>query len=213
MKPKKAPKAPTSKARANTHAFILLDRTGSMGMRWDEAVSSVNAYIDEIRKVGGAKVTLAAFDSHEGTNFDILRNALPAADCPELRKDEVYPRGSTPLFDAIMRLLGLAQAARPSRAAFVVMTDGEENASSEVRREDVKKALDKVKAKGWQTIFLGVDFDAFPDASKIGVFVGYIAGTSSSSSVYATRTIARHSAAYLASGHNVALVRRKYGNP
>ena len=62
--------------------FMLLDRTGSMASRWQEAVSSVNAYIEEVRNAMGVdlltnndRVTLAAFDQFSnGLDFKVLRD-------------------------------------------------------------------------------------------------------------------------------------------
>jgi hypothetical protein len=34
--------------------FMLLDRTGSMQGRWDEAISSVNAYVEQVRTAVGS---------------------------------------------------------------------------------------------------------------------------------------------------------------
>ena len=36
-------------------------------------------------------------------------------------------------------------------------------------RDGVKAALDRVKAKGWETVFLGANFDNIADASSVGV--------------------------------------------
>ena len=54
---------------AHTHAYILLDRTGSMSNIWAEALGSVNAYVEALTKPadgakpsGDDKVTLAVFD-------------------------------------------------------------------------------------------------------------------------------------------------------
>ena len=65
------------------HAYILLDRSGSMQSLWVEALSSVNAYAKELanKKDGDAvdsHITLAVFDGQEGLQFDLLRRKQPA---------------------------------------------------------------------------------------------------------------------------------------
>jgi Mg-chelatase subunit ChlD len=75
----------------------------------------------------------------------------------------------TPLLDALIRIIALADADKPDKAVIVVMTDGQENASKEVTREGVKAALERVKAKGWEVVFLGANFDNIADASSVGV--------------------------------------------
>jgi Mg-chelatase subunit ChlD len=151
--------------------YILLDRTGSMAPLWDEAVSSVNAYVNELVKDGAKDhITLAVFDAFgEGMQYDVLRNAVPIADWNNVAVDEVTPRGMTPLLDALVRIITRAEEVGNEKTAIVVMTDGAENASKEVTTEAAKAALDRVKAKNWQVNFLGANFDGFAQAAHLGV--------------------------------------------
>ena len=155
-------------------AYILLDRSGSMQSLWVEALSSVNAFAKELaNKTDGAAVdshiTLAVFDSQDGLKFDTLRRKQPALHWENVTDREASPRGMTPLLDAMVRIIALAEGDNPDKAVIVVMTDGQENASQEVTRDGVKAALDRVKAKGWETVFLGANFDNISDASSVGV--------------------------------------------
>ena len=155
-------------------AYILLDRSGSMQSLWVEALSSVNAFAKELanKKDGPAvdsHVTLAVFDDQAGLQFDVLRRKQPALHWETVTDKEATPRGMTPLLDAMVRLVALAESDNPDKAVLVVMTDGEENASKEVTRDGVKAALDRVKAKGWEVVFLGANFDNISDAGSVGV--------------------------------------------
>lgn len=159
------------------HAYILLDRSGSMQSLWTEALSSVNAYAKELanKKDGGTAdslVTLAVFDEQAGLQFDILRRKQHVLHWDKVTDADASPRGMTPLLDAIIRIIAVADADNPQKAVIVVMTDGMENASKEVTRDGVKAALDRVKAKGWEVIFLGANFDNIADASSVGVAAG-----------------------------------------
>ena len=151
--------------------FILLDRTGSMAPLWVEAVSSVNTYVKELMKDGADdSITLAVFDSYkEGMQFDILRDELSISNWKDFDNDEVSPRGTTPLFDALTKLIAKAEEKNNDRTAIVVMTDGRENASREVSREALKATLDRIRAKNWQVNFLGANFDGFGQAAGLGV--------------------------------------------
>ncbi len=158
-------------------AYILLDRSGSMQSLWTEALSSVNAYAKELaNKTDGnavdSHITLAVFDEQAGLQFDVLRRKQPALHWDKVTDTDASPRGMTPLLDAIVRIIALADADKPDKAVIVVMTDGMENASKEVTREGVKAALDRVKAKGWEVVFLGANFDNIADASSVGVAAG-----------------------------------------
>jgi len=167
---------PDANPTANTHAYILLDRTGSMSNIWTEALGSVNAYVDALTKpANGAahsesdKVTLAVFDHHDGLKFDLLRRSVTAANWNKVTDEEASPRGMTPLFDSIARIVALAEGDAPQRAVIVVMTDGEENSSREVNKDGAKAALDRARAKGWEVVFLGAEFGKFADAEAVGV--------------------------------------------
>jgi len=158
-------------------AYILLDRSGSMQSLWVEALSSVNAFAKELaNKTDGSSVdshiTLAVFDSQDGLKFDTLRRKQPALHWENVSDREASPRGMTPLLDAMVRIIALAEGDNPDKAVIVVMTDGQENASQEVKREGVKAALDRVKAKGWEVVFLGANFDNISDAASVGVQAG-----------------------------------------
>ncbi|MEM7767607.1 MAG: VWA domain-containing protein, partial [Pseudomonadota bacterium] len=83
--------------------------------------------------------------------------------------DEANPRGMTPLFDAIGRIVSVAEADAPEKAVIVIMTDGHENASREITKDGAKAALDRARAKGWDVVFLGAEFARFDDAGAVGV--------------------------------------------
>jgi len=156
------------------HSYILLDRTGSMEPMWTEALSSVNAYADGLAALDGgprvdADITLAVFDAQDGLQFDVLRKDVDAENWNNVTSREVSPRGMTPLYDAIGRMVSLAEADRPEKAIIVIMTDGEENSSKEMTKATAKAALDRVRAKGWEVVFLGANFDNISDADSVGV--------------------------------------------
>lgn len=157
------------------HTYILLDRTGSMQSIWDEALNSVNAYAESFGKGDDGeapletRVTLAAFDAQEGLQFDVLRKDVPTEKWRNVTLDEASPRGMTPLFDAIGRIVATAEKDAPKKAVIVIMTDGEENASREMKKADAKAALDRAEKRGWEVVFLGADFAKFTDADAVGV--------------------------------------------
>lgn len=168
----------TPKPGAAVQSYILLDRTGSMSDIWDEALISVNTYAASVGKAtddeiaGGdieARVTLAVFDHHDGLKFDILRKDVTADTWRTVTNDEASPRGMTPLFDAIGRIVSLAETDKPEKAIIVIMTDGHENSSRELTRDGAKAALDRARAKGWEVVFLGAEFASFGDAEAVGM--------------------------------------------
>lgn len=163
--------AKTKKENTSLSAYILLDRTGSMSTRWSEALSSVNAYVNQLEKdKTKGNVTLALFDRHAGgIQFDVIRDKQAPSDWKPVSNDDASPRGDTPLYDAVGRLVNLAEKEDSKKTILVIMTDGEENASQEFTRDSAKAALARCKDKGWQVVFLGADFDTISQAQGVGV--------------------------------------------
>lgn len=190
-------------------AYILLDRSGSMQSLWEEALSSVNAYAKELanKKDGpsvDSHVTLAVFDDQAGLQFDVLRRKQPALHWDVVTDKDATPRGMTPLLDALVRIIALAEADQPDKAVIVVMTDGQENASKEVTRDGVKAALDRVKAKGWEVIFLGANFDNIADASSVGIHAGQQMAMSAGTMRESMSRLAKKSRSYAAAAPGAA---------
>ncbi len=158
--------------------YILLDRSGSMQSLWDEALNSVNAYVDELSrpdpKTGlfvESQTTFATFDKHRQTSgfVEIIRDRVSPSNWVPVSDDEVHPRGLTPLFDAIGEIVARAKREGGEKVIFVVMTDGHENASVEMTAKSTKALIEDVKARGWEFVFLGANFADFSDANAIGV--------------------------------------------
>jgi Mg-chelatase subunit ChlD len=156
------------------HDFILLDRSGSMEVLWTEALNSVNAYVKKLAedKVDTG-VTLATFDKDgEQFKFDVIRDRIVPSTWKAVTDSDATPRGMTPLNDAIGRVVALAKAGvngtQYDKLALIVMTDGLENASREFTHAAAKALLDDCRAKNWQVIFLGADFDNAAQAESYG---------------------------------------------
>lgn len=157
------------------HDFILLDRSGSMAVNWVEAIGSVNAYVAKLAEDNvDTGVTLAVFDHNVGKmDFTVIRDRITPSTWRKVDVKEVEPRGGTPLNDATGKIVALANAGRPGgasydRVAIIIMTDGEENQSTELSVTQAKLLLDQCRAKGWQVIFLGANFDNARQATSYG---------------------------------------------
>jgi hypothetical protein len=119
---------------------------------------------------------LVQFDSQDP--YEVIHRFKPIAEVPELTRETYVPRASIPLLDAMGRgitdlesgLSQLAEADRPARVVMVVVTDGQENASREFRKEQVEKMIkEKTEKDGWQFVFLSADLAAIRDAKAVGV--------------------------------------------
>ena len=59
---------------------------------------------------------------------------------------------------------------RAEKVLFVIITDGQENASREYSAERIKRRIERQKEKyGWEFIFFGANMDAVMEAGKLGI--------------------------------------------
>lgn len=188
------------KKNTELNAYILLDRSGSMSSRWVEALGAVNGYATKLAGAGSVRLTVATFDGLDGLQFDVLRDGVLAANWTPLTDREADPRGNTPLFDAIGRLVHRAERAGAARTSIVVMTDGEENASTELTQKGAKMALARCRKHGWDVVFLGADFDAFGQAASVGVAAGVTLNTVSGLMDASLDVLAARAGRYIESG-------------
>ena len=183
------------------HVYFLIDRSGSMGIRWDETLGAVNGYVDMLRDGGGiknARISVAFFDGNEP--FALARKAQALKVWKNLTDADATPRGMTPLFDAIGQLSGLVAADQPQKATVVIVTDGAENASSEIDQPGAKAALDQMRKGGFDVVFLGADFDAFSQAASVGTQAGQTLNMTADNYAPAMAVMAKRTRAYSASG-------------
>ena len=183
------------------NSYILLDRTGSMNSIWDEALGSVNAYVESVITPDDGPnvandITFSVFDAQDGLQFDTLRRNVSGEDWRVITSDEVQPRGMTPLFDAIGRMVTLAEEDNPDKAVIVIMTDGHENASREFSRDNIREVLDRVEKRGWAVVFLGAEFASFGDADAAGVARTNQMAVSSERLGATMENLAQHNRAY-----------------
>lgn len=186
-------------------AYILLDRSGSMNTRWQEAVSSINAYVDElIKNKAQGDVTFAMFDDHAGLQYELIDNGTDLKDWEPIDYKKYSPRGGTPLYDAAMRLIGSAEQKGSNKTVIIIMTDGQENASKEMTKDKMTAAINSAKTKGWEVIFLGADFDAYHGtAAGLGVGINKSFTMQAGNYAGALRGMATQTVAY--ASNNVAM--------
>lgn len=156
----------------HTHIAIVLDRSGSMEDCAADTRGGFDTFIAEQKKAPGtASLTLAQFDSL----YEVVHDFADIQSIPPL---VFVPRGSTALLDAIgrtitatgARLAELPEDARPEHVIFVIITDGEENASREFNRDQILKMIAHQRdAYKWEFVFLGANQDVIQAGSAIGI--------------------------------------------
>lgn len=171
-------KAKKEKLAANsdyTHISIILDRTGSMESIKNDTIGGFNAFLkDQQAQPGRATLTLVQFDSQDP--YEVLHSMKPIAQIPPLDAKTYVPRASTPLLDAMGRgindlaaqLSGKKAGARPGKVVVVIITDGQENASAEFKKDQIEKMIKAKEKAGWQFVFLSADLASIGEARSYG---------------------------------------------
>lgn len=161
-----------------TDISVVLDRSGSMQAIANDVIGGFNTFLKEQQETSGeATLTLAQFDDM----YEVVHDNKPLNTVPPLTSKTFVPRNGTALLDAIgrtvnatgKRLSDLPEAQRPDKVVFVIITDGQENASREFTATQVKDLLNQQRETyNWQFVFLGANQDAIITGMCMGVTRG-----------------------------------------
>ncbi len=153
---------------------IVLDRSGSMANAWSDTLGGLNEYVRQLAQDSSvnARITLTVFDTE---SIDTIRHAAPAKGFDAVTDKEVFPRGATPLFDAVGGSINdMRDRLSDHRKALVVMTDGYENSSREHTKASVKAMIEKARRDDWLVTYLGADHDAWSQAQGLGFAASHV---------------------------------------
>jgi len=155
-----------------TEIAVILDRSGSMASIKKEMQTGFARFVaSQMVLPGECVMSLYRFD----TVYEVVFEERPLAKVPHLR---LAPRGSTALLDAVghsiarigERLAAKPEPMRPGSIIVMIITDGQENASVEVRRDVLKATIKRqMQAYSWQFMYLGTDASVFSEAASLGI--------------------------------------------
>lgn len=157
-----------------TELVFILDRSGSMAGLERDTVGGFNSMLEKQKKSGSeAVVTTVLFDG----GYKLLHDRADIRGIAPLTEQDYQVGGCTALFDAMGRTVMKIKSAgdhvlpeyRPSKTLFVIITDGEENASREYSAEQIRTLVEQQKESGWEFVFLGANIDAVMAAGRIGI--------------------------------------------
>ena len=158
-----------------TELVFILDRSGSMSGLEKDTIGGFNAMLAKQKAVEGeCRITTALFD----TRYELLHDRIDIRAVSPITENEYSVGGCTALLDAIGRTMQKIWAVqrhtgeeyRAEKVLFVIITDGEENASREYSSDGVKKLIEeRKKEQGWEFIFLGANIDAVETAGRFGI--------------------------------------------
>ena len=158
-----------------TEIVFILDASGSMHGLEQDTIGGFNSMLDKQKKLDGqAYVSTVLFDNESKVVHDrkAIRDIAPMTD------RDYSVGGCTALLDAVggaIHHIGnvhkyAREEDRPQKTLFVIITDGEENASREYTYEKVKYMITRQQEKyGWEFMFLGANIDAAQEAALYGI--------------------------------------------
>ena len=154
-----------------TELVFILDKSDSMGGLEKDTIGGYNSMLTKQQAVKGeCHITTVLFDN----NYELLHDRIDIKAVSPITNKEYSVGGSTALLDAIGKTIpkiGNAQKHtaddyRAEKVMFVIITDGEENASREYSADKVKAQIECQKT---EYIFLGANIDAVQTAGRFGI--------------------------------------------
>ena len=154
--------------------LIILDESGSMHSIKTAAVNGMNETLQSISNAQKKHenqehvVTLVSFNSVE---IKTIYDCVPACEARELTEKDYNPSCSTPLYDAMGQALTKLRPKVESedKVLVTVITDGEENSSSEYSGKAIKALVDELKGCGWVFAYIGANQDVEKVAATISI--------------------------------------------
>ena len=176
-----------------THIAILLDRSGSMSRIASDMEGGLKTFLNEQKLIpGDLTISLTQFDD-EYTPIFVRR------DVNNIEDIKIVPRGSTALIDSAVRMIkdvdenlkSLPEEEKPEKVLFLIITDGEENSSTNFKLSDLKELIAKQETEqNWTFVYIGANQDAFLNASSYGIStdfaLNYEANTAGVNTMYSS---------------------------
>ena len=158
-----------------TELVFILDKSGSMSGLEKDTIGGYNSLMEKQRKLDGeCVITTVLFDNR----YELLHDRIDLRAVTPIKEKEYFVGGATALLDAIGRTIHkiaavqehTAEEYRAEKVMFVIITDGEENASREYSAAQVKELIKRQKERyGWEFVFLGANIDAVETAGRFGI--------------------------------------------
>ena len=158
-----------------TELVFILDKSGSMHGLEQDTIGGFNSMLQKQKELDGeCRITTVLFDNR----YELLHDRIDIRAVSPMTEKEYQVGGTTALLDAIGRTVqklvsvqkNTTKEYRADRVLFVIITDGQENASQEYSSDKVKGLLQLEKETyGWEFVFLGANIDAVETAGRFGI--------------------------------------------
>lgn len=158
------------------HNLIILDESGSMESIKTTIIQGFNELVQTIKGIEAQYpeqehiISFMSFNSLQ-SKWHYLFD--PARKLKEINENHYNPNSGTPLFDAmgvsIKKLKQILDRQTDYNVLVTILTDGEENASKEYSRRDIKKLVEELKQKNWTFTYIGTEHDVLRVAASLSI--------------------------------------------
>jgi hypothetical protein len=164
------------KQQHNVYNLIILDESGSMDEIKSATIRGCNEIVETIKDVEKRFPEQKHFISFVTFNGNGIKEILWNEEVSKLKpiNARLYnPALSTPLYDAIGTSLSRLKEDLPMDVTYnvlvTILTDGEENSSSNYSHAEVKRMIDELKTRSWTFAYIGANHDV--EATAIGLSI------------------------------------------
>jgi Mg-chelatase subunit ChlD len=155
-------------ADKQTLILVVLDESGSMGVKQGDVIGGFNRFLrDQQRLPDPCRLGIVTFN----TTVTRALAPRPIAEVPPLDAQTYVPGGNTALLDAVGTSVAIAGEHRREgeRVLMLIITDGEENSSTELTLAQVRDLIARKEAEGcWTFAYLGVEPEQWADRMGVG---------------------------------------------
>lgn len=143
--------------------ILVVDASSSMYSKWRPCLAALDTYKDILLDANmNAQVILGTFSDEWTIHRDgLLKDLPPIMATP-------FDQGSTALYDAIHHVATILRDLDPPTATIIIVTDGHDNSSEYTNEEQARAFIDWMKARDYQVIFFGCDFNNSKQALALG---------------------------------------------
>jgi len=150
-----------------TKIYVVLDKSGSMESCLNDTIGGFNSFVREQKNLKSDSAILSLYQF--SNEYLICYENKKIEEVESLTTETFVPNGSTALLDAIGRTINSVTANDDDNIIIVIITDGEENASTEFKKSKINEMIQEKKDKGWEFVFLAANQDAIKGAGDLGI--------------------------------------------
>jgi Mg-chelatase subunit ChlD len=160
----------------HVHNLIILDESGSMESIKKNIIRGFNEIVQTVKGIEKEFPEQEHFISlitFNGLGHKTLHFADPVNRLEMIDDSRYQPDATTPLYDAIgfscAKLRNYLGNSKNYNVLVTILTDGEENASTEYNGPAVRRLIEELKSNNWTFTYIGTEHDVEKAATSISI--------------------------------------------